>query len=172
MTRRESRIPKMPPGGGGPEPLAEKVSPAGQQQLRNTPEGGVPFHAVQHANGAPSASCDTAPNSAEAAAVAMHVVLQSNVMDKKRRGGPLEGIPEAKRPTRTASARSDRSATAPAAAAGRSASTSAAAGRAAAGRGAASAAAPAAAEAAPKAEETWEDIAERTGMTADDVLNR
>lgn len=34
------------------------------------------------------------------------------------------------------------------------------------------AAAAAAAEAAPKAEETWEDIAERTGLTADDVLNR
>ena len=85
------------------------------------------------------------------------------MVDRKRRGGPLEGIPEAKRPTRSASARSDR--TAPAAA-GRGGSASAAA-----GRGAAAAAA-AADAAAPKPEETWEDIAERTGMTADDVLNR
>lgn len=99
--------------------------------------------------------------------------LQSNVMDKKRRGGPLDGIPEAKRPTRTASARSDRSA-APAPAS-RGNSSSAGAGRAgAAGRGGAAAAGAAAAapEAAPKVEETWEDIAERTGLSADDVLNR
>lgn len=94
-------------------------------------------------------------------------------MDKKRRGGPLDGIPEAKRPTRTASARSDRSA-APAPAS-RGNSASAGAGRAgAAGRGGAAAAGAAAAapEAAPKVEETWEDIAERTGLSADDVLNR
>lgn len=97
--------------------------------------------------------------------------MQSNVMDKKRRGAPLEGIPEAKRPTRTASARSDRSAAA--APASRGFSASAGAGRAgAAGRGGAAGAAAAAPEAAPKVEETWEDIAERTGLSADDVLNR
>lgn len=72
-------------------------------------------------------------------------------MERKRRGAPLEGIPEAKRSTsRSASASSAAAATAAAAAAQASA----------------------AGDAAAKPEETWEDIAERTGMTVDDLLNK
>ena len=63
------------------------------------------------------------------------MAVQNSVQERKRRGAPLENIPEAKRPT------------------GRAAAT--------AGRPAAAAAAPAAK--APAPEETWEDIAERTG---------
>lgn len=90
-------------------------------------------------------------------------------MDKKRKAGALEGIPEAKRPTRPTTARS--------AAVGRSNSSSTAAGRgnsasAAAGRAGSAAAGAAAEAAAPKPEETWEDIAERTGLTAEAVLER
>lgn len=63
----------------------------------------------------------------------------------------MEGIPEAKRSTsRSASASSAAAATAAAAAAQASA----------------------AGDAAAKPEETWEDIAERTGMTVDDLLNK
>jgi hypothetical protein len=69
--------------------------------------------------------------------------VQSNVMERKRRGAPLEGIPEAKRTTRGVSATS------------------------------AAAAAPAAADAAAaKPEESWEDIAERTGMSVEDLLTK
>jgi hypothetical protein len=68
--------------------------------------------------------------------------MQSNVMERKRRGAPLEGIPEAKRATRGVSASST------------------------------AAAALAAADAAAKPEESWEDIAERTGMTVEDLLTK
>ncbi|WIA31039.1 hypothetical protein OEZ86_001075 [Tetradesmus obliquus] len=91
VTRRESRIPKLPPAATG-RPLAEK----------------------------------------------------SNVMERKRRGAPLDGIPEAKRAVRGVSATS----------------------------AAAAAAAPTAADAAAKPEESWEDIAERTGMTVEDLLTK
>eukprot|EP00879_Flechtneria_rotunda_P018762 GHRR01019695.1.p1 GENE.GHRR01019695.1~~GHRR01019695.1.p1 ORF type:complete len:459 (+),score=206.60 GHRR01019695.1:248-1624(+) len=94
QTRRESRIPKLPPAAGA-KPLAEK----------------------------------------------------SNILDRKRRGAPLEGIPEAKRLVRAASG-----------AASTSRITATAAGS--------------ETPAAAKPDETWEDIADRTGMTADDVLNR
>uniref|UniRef100_A0A383VYM2 Kinesin-like protein n=1 Tax=Tetradesmus obliquus TaxID=3088 RepID=A0A383VYM2_TETOB len=89
VTRRESRIPKLPPAATG-RPLAEK----------------------------------------------------SNVMERKRRGAPLDGIPEAKRAVRGVSASS------------------------------AAAAAPTAADAAAKPEESWEDIAERTGMSVEDLLTK
>jgi hypothetical protein len=89
-------------------------------------------------------------------------------MDRKRRGGALDGIPESKRPTRGAGTS--------AAATGRAGAAGRGAGGAAAGRGAAGgvggAAGAAAAAAEPKPEETWDDIAERSGLTPDDVLNR
>jgi hypothetical protein len=66
-------------------------------------------------------------------------------MDRKRRGAPLEGIPEAKRPVRGTSARST---TAAAVAEQQSAA------------------------AAAKPDEGWEDIAERTGMSVEDLLNK
>lgn len=84
-------------------------------------------------------------------------------MDRKRRGAPLEGIPEAKRPLRAISGSA-----APSAASGRAVSTSRSSKDAAAG----SAAAPQAAPAAAKPDETWEDIVERTGMTVDELLNK
>jgi hypothetical protein len=65
-------------------------------------------------------------------------------MDRKRRGAALDAIPEAKRTARPA----------PGSAA------------------AAAAAATAAAPAPAAADETWEDIAERTGMVPEDVLNK
>jgi hypothetical protein len=80
-------------------------------------------------------------------------------MDRKRRGGPLEGIPESKRPTARAGNATARAGSATGRAGG-------------AGRAGAAAAAAAAEAAAPKPEETWDDIVERTGLSADDVLNR
>jgi hypothetical protein len=68
---------------------------------------------------------------------------QQNTLPSKRRGAALDAVPEAKRG---------------AAARGGAAGTAAAAG---------------AAGAAPAAgEETWDDIAARTGMTPEDLLNR
>jgi hypothetical protein len=63
-------------------------------------------------------------------------------MDRKRRGAPLESVPESKRPVRGTD------------------------------KPAAAKAAPAAADKPPAAEETFEDIQERTGMSVQDVLNK
>lgn len=83
-------------------------------------------------------------------------------MDRKRRGAPLEGIPEAKRPIRSMSISTTTSA-----AAGRATSA-----RSVGGAAAATAAASQAAVAAAKPDETWEDIVERTGTSVEDLLNK
>jgi hypothetical protein len=71
--------------------------------------------------------------------------IKQNTMERKRRGAPLEAVPEAKRQGRGKSP-------AEPAASNQTVST--------------------AAVAAPAAEETFQDIHDRTGMTVQDILNR
>lgn len=167
VTRRESRIPKLPAAASG-RPLAEKVRCAWellQQQVdiltrvALLPSCVPAVCPVAQLHGFSTIMCILMSRTRtskqhdvcawsqheirNACTLCIPLLIQSNIMERKRRGAPLEGIPEAKRPTRGASATS------------------------------AAAVAPGAAEAAaPKPEESWEDIADRTGMSVEDLLTK
>jgi hypothetical protein len=148
-TRRESRIPRLTgaaAAAGSKGPLGDKV-----RDRQEGWEGGA--NAVQRTATRVFCPQTRSPMQLRAGSpIGTHHAraprsAQQNTLPSKRRGAALDAVPEAKRAT------------------GRAAAV--------AGAKAGAAAAPKADAAAPPAgEESWEDIAARTGMTPEELLNR